>query len=413
MKGKKLIAFCLALALMLSLVACGNTPGETESTQPGAEGTGNAENGETIRVGFLYPLSGSNADSGQNDYDAAVMAVEDINNAGGIMGKQVELIVEDCTSDAAQSKSACERLIAQNVCAIVGCGISALTLPIMPSIEKAGIPLITICMSPELVDSGYQYIFQAAPETEANGVVVTQFLDFLNAELGLGLQKVGCIYENSAWGIGANDGFEENIAGAEGFEIVYSESFPAGFTDASSIVTSLKASGAEVVFITAYTQEAKLLVSTMEALDYHPLIIGGGGGFAWPSLGEDMGEDVNGIITVGTSNWSTVINDYSTELAERFEEKFGYFMTEHSVPTYNCYSLLFQAIDIAQSDDPDAIAQALRDTEFTEKVNIQPGKVKFDETGRNIYAYSIMMQWQDGKPRTIFPAEVASDELMW
>lgn len=379
-----------------------------------------ANENKPVKVGFLYPLSGTNADSGAEDKDAAEFAVKNWNEAGGVLnGRKIELVIVDSTSDPTQTKAAAERLLAEGVSAIVGCGISSLTIPIMSSVEKAEVPLITICMSPELTESGYQYIFQAAPLTAANGKCVVDFLNYLNAEdgLNLGIKNVASVYENSAWGIGNAKGLVEN-AGKVGLEVVYDESFPAGFTDASSIVTSMKAVNADVVFITAYTQEAKLIVSTMEALDYHPLIIGGGGGFLWKDFGIALGDDVNGIISVGTSNWATNFSKYSpggyeklTKLAKEYEEVYGYYMTEHSVPTYNCYDVLFRAIDIAGTDDPKAVAQALRNTEFTDCI-IQNGTVDFDEQGKNIYSYSVMSQWINNKPVCVFPVDVAAHDLV-
>jgi branched-chain amino acid transport system substrate-binding protein len=366
-----------------------------------------------VKVGFLYTLSGVNADAGAQDLAGARLAVKHWNEQGGIKslgGAKIELVVADSTSDPAQSKNACERLLQdKEIVGIVGCGISAVTLPVLPVTEKAQVAILTICMSPEITGQGYKYVFQTAPLASSFGKTQIAFLDWLNKEKGYNVKKIGIIYENSAWGIGSAEG-SRAIAKAADLEIVYDESFPAGFTDASAIITSLKASGAEAVLPTAYTQEAKLLVNTMNSLNYHPIIIGGGGGFVWPAFGEELGNDVNGIVSVGNWNFDSKFGSPNLEkTAAEFESTNGYFMTEHAGPTYVAYDVLFQAIEQAASRDPVTVRDTLAKGRFTNLIQ-QDGEINFnDETGLNDFAYAIMIQWINGKPTTIFPEKIAAN----
>ena len=136
------------------------------------------------------------------------------------------------------------------------------------------------------------------------------------------MTKVGIIYEDTDYGISTAQGNLE-LAKSAGLEVVFNESFPANGSDVSSLITNLKASGAEMVLPVAFTQDAKLIFNTMSSMDYHPLILGGGAGFLYPSFAEELGDAVDGVLSVASLNWdSTSFSGDFAEVARQFEEKY-------------------------------------------------------------------------------------------
>jgi len=122
-----------------------------------------------------------------------------------------------------------------------------------------------------------------------------------------------------------------------------------------------------------------------------------------------MGPAVNGFVSVASWNWDSKSISTVPELAsitQRYEQKFGSFMTEHAGPTYTAVRMLAEAIETAKSADPQKVRDALAVMD-NDKIGgfMQPGRVKIDGTGWNGAVHPVMIQWQDGKPRTVFPAE--------
>lgn len=424
---KKTTAPILACLLCITLLAgCGGGPSapansassanSTPATSSDADGAGASV--EKVQIGFLNPLSGANADAGQQDLYACQLAVRHINESGGIKalgGAQVELVVADTTSDATQSGQIAERTIsANNLSGIVGTGISGLTMPILPITEKYGVPMITNSINDDITNQGYEFIFEPVPKGSTFGGQQVAFIKYLQ-EQGVPANKVAIIYENSSYGQSTAAG-SLNIATEAGLEVVMNESFPPNFSDASSLVTALKNSGAEIVMPVAYSQDAKLIVNTMEAMNYSPIIIGGGAGFLWPVLGQEMGDKVNGLISVASWNWDSKNIAENSELlgiTADFEKEFGYFMTEHAGPSYTATWMIKEAIEKAGSADPQSVRDAIASTDFgPEHRNLmQPGTTHWDEGGWNENVQAVMIQWQDGKPRTIFPREFSVVEI--
>ena len=371
---------------------------------------------DDIRVGLLNPLSGSNVDAGQQDLTAAELAIADINAAGGIKalgGAKLKLVPVDTTSDPKNSAATAERAFStEKIVGAVGTGISALTMPIMPVAEKARIPIITNSINDQITAQGYKFTFQITPKGSQFGNTQVEFLKWLNEKYKLGIKDVAVVYENSGYGTSTADGIKV-IAAKAGLNLVMFEAYPRGFTDASPLVTKIKASGAQALFPIAYTTDAKLIINTMKSMKVSPVIIGGGAGFLWPAFAAEMGASVNGFVSVASWNWDSKSVSSDPNLAavtRRYEEKYKSFMTEHAGPSYLAIRMLAEAMEQSKSSDPQKIRDAL--ATFDQKGGIsglmQPGMVRIDNSGWNSAVHPVMIQWQDGKPRTIFPDEDAN-----
>ncbi len=409
-KMKKLLSLLIVLIMLSSLfVGCG-------SEQTGEE----AEEVTVVKIAFMNPLSGNNADAGQQDLNAAELAVKHINESGGIAalnGALIELVVTDTTSDPTQAQSVAQRVLSdEDIVGIVGTGISGLTLPILPIAEKNEVAMITNSISNDITSQGYRYVFEPVPKGNMFGETQVDFLKALNEEFNLGIKKVAIVYENSAYGVSTAEGTKARAESA-GLEVVVNQSYPQGFTDASSLVTTVKQSGAQAIFPVAYTTDAKLIINTMKSMDYNPLIIGGGAGFLWPAMGEELGDNINGLLSVASWNWDSKNISSNPELAkipEDYEAEFGEFMTEHAGPTYSFVWMFKEAIEKTGSTDSVVIRDALAEMTFenTPAALMQPGITQFGDDGWNVKTHPVMIQWQDGKPRTIYPVSDASSDII-
>lgn len=362
---------------------------------------------EVIKIAFLDSMSGSNAQAGQLMLKGAQLAVKHINESGGIKslgGAHLKLIVSDVTSDPAQTKNVAERALAEEgIVAALGTSNSALTVPLLPVTEKLQIPIVTACISAGIVDQGYKYVFQTPATGTEFGRTTAKFLAWLRDEKGMNLNKVAIVFEDSAYGVSTSDGTRAMVEEL-GFEVAFDASFPPGLTDASSIVTRMKASGAQIVFPTAFLQEAKLIMNTMKSMDYHPLVLGGGSGFLWPEFGKDMGEAANGLCSV--THWSfdaknVIDNPEFVAITEDYELEYGEFMSQNGGTAYTAMQIISTALEESGSRDPVVIRDTI--SELKIETLLPPGTINFDETGLNINCYPLMIQWQNGVPRVVYP----------
>ncbi len=443
---RKFIALLMVVALVGTVLSgCGKSPSSNTSSDkgsststPAAEDKGSDAQTEdtaqpetnadvdTIKIGSIFPITGNNADQGVFNVDGCQFAVDQINAAGGIKalgGAKLELVSYDNMSDADQSKAAAERLINENpdIVAVTGAASSSYVLPMLPVFEKNQIPFLTAQVSESITNQGYKYALRFGSTGGSFSEYQVKFVEWLNEEYGLNISKIGIVYEDTEWGIsntsGAVKAIEASAQEGKGLEIVYNESFQAGSSDLTNIVVGLKNSGCEVVFPTCYTQDAKLLFNTMQSMNYKPLIIGGGGGFLYPSFAKELGDLVDGVVSVTGHNYDIQTITNNPELAdvgEKFEAQYGYFMPEQAVSGYGAIYLIAQALENSASTDPTTVCEAIRG--LTCSSTTPGGAVSFDETGSNNSAHAVIVQWQKGddgvyRTRSVFPDTEAGVEF--
>ncbi len=374
-----------------------------------------------VEIALFACLSGTAVDLGIMSRDGVVLAVEDVNQMGGIKalgGAKVKLVIADVTSNVAQGPSVVERILStQKISGAVGMGMSQMTLSCLPVLEKAQVPLTTSSISDTITSQGYKYVFQIAPKGSHFGATQVKFLTYLKNKYKFPITKVGFVYENTAYGTSTAGGLKETAL-KEGYNIGLFEAYDAKFTDASPLVNKIKASGVEVIFPVSYTTDAELIISTMQAMRVNPMVIGGGAGFIWPDIYKSLGDKINGVFSVGSWSWDSkniMTDSQRKSVVERYRKRFGTFMPEQAGEHYAMVWTLKEALEKAKSTDSKKVREALATIEITSgpAALMQPGKIKFDEAGWNKYVYPTMIQWQKGDPRTVYPEEAATNAVVW
>src|ERR1700719_3227627 len=219
---------------------------------------------DPVNIGALYPVTGSFAQIGQGCVNAAKLAVQMVNDAGGIKslgGAQLNLIVSDVQSDTTVTRTETDRLITGNkLSAIHGCYASALTLIASEVAERAKVPLLTGSSSDQL-NKGRHYTF--TPFARASQFAQAQLQ---MAKLVSEQPKVAVLFENTAFGTSTSNGLREQAAG-EGAEIVLFEPYSAGLTDASPLINKVKSSGASMLFPVSYLNDLILIIRGIKQVD--------------------------------------------------------------------------------------------------------------------------------------------------
>ena len=406
---------CVIVGLsVLTLVAAGCGGGTTGGT------TGAGSAGNEVTFGLIVPLSGANASVGEQSRNAAELAVADINKAGGIKslgGAQVKLQVEDSTNEPQGARNASERMLSQGkISGAFGLDLSPLCTASLPVFIRKHVPLVGACISDTLVtaDNG-GYYFQIAPKGSAFGEQQVKFLTFLNTEYHMGLTKAAILYVDNPYGQSTEAGIEK-LAAKAGLDIVLKAAYPETITDASPLATKIAASGAQVLFPVSYIVDGQQILSALKAANSHVVVVGGGAGFIWPPIGKALGDQVNGLISVASWNFDSKnvsTNNDLVDVTTRYKAQFGTFMPEQAGEAYAGIQALASAAEKAKSTDSQKIRDALSTIDITVggATLMQPGQVRFDEHGANALAVPVMIQWQAGVPKTVFPPELATAQV--
>lgn len=413
---KKVVAVAMATAMMASSLAIGG------ATVYAAD--------DSIVIGAVYPMTGDLADSGKTMQQEIDMAVEEINEAGGIDGQEVEVIYGDSKGDSATGMTEAERLITQeNVDVLIGCYQSGVTVTVAQIAEQYGVPLITAnATSDALTANGYQYFFRLAP---TNMMFVRDMVDFIKdaseKDSNVAGKSVAVFTDNSEVGQQtcewAKYWAEENDIDYLG-EILYTS----GAADLSSEVLQLKSMNPDVVIADSYVSDAILFTKTLNEQGYNPnMIICKGNGFTEAAYLDGVGSLANGIV-VATE---FVVGSKGQEVTDKYKEKYGEDMNGHSAEAYTTTWVLIDAFknikeaggEIGRDSVRDELAQIKIDKEFSngQEIILPYDTISFDEDefngspylNQNLSATLTVTQIQDQQYTPIWPYDIAGADLVY
>lgn len=372
-----------------------------------------------VKFGALYPFSGQLALLGEESARGLEIAVEEVNANGGVQGEQVVLERGDAV-DNNQAIGEARRLISvSGVKAIFGTYSSSRSIAASQVAELSGIPYFELgAVADEVTGRDFKYLFRTNPTAEDMGKLIVQMVvDKVAPALGKapGDLKIGIIHEDSSYGTSVA-GHQENYGKEAGLNIVTVQGYPAATVDMSSIVLDLKNRGVDVVFQTSYQNDSVLFLQQANEAGFKPAaIIGGGGGYSMLPTAEAVGKDViEGVLDADFTQYA--VNQSFTPGIEKFVEtykaKYGQEpRSGHSLNNYVGALALLNAIDGAESFEPDDILVAVQATDIAQGETAAGYGVKFGAQNQNERAFMMGMQWQDGKLVTVYPDEAAVSEM--
>jgi branched-chain amino acid transport system substrate-binding protein len=364
---------------------------------------------ELVNIGALYPTTGSFAQIGQGCVNAAKLAVQMVNDAGGIKsqgGAKLNLIVSDVQSDTTVTRTETDRLISGNkLSAIHGCFASALTLIASEVAERAKVPLLTGSSSDQL-NKGRHYTFTPFARASQFAQAQLQMAKLVNEQ-----PKVAVLFENTAFGTSTSNGLREQAAG-EGAEIVLFEPYSAGLTDASPLINKVKSSGANMLFPVSYLNDLILIIRGIKQVDLKIAVNGGSGGFVIPDFYKNVGDLAEGLL--GVAHWNHDINADAQRVNAVFQKQYGEFLFEYAGGLVAQTFMIADALERAGSADPEKVRDAIAALDVSQgyAAMCPGGRVKFGPDGKNIYAHPVGVQWQHADLATVFPKEDARASLV-
>ena len=376
-----------------------------------------------VKVALIVPLSGAWARNGEVHQLGAKAAIEDINAAGGIKsmgGAKLQLVVADAGDNIEKAKSAAQRLIDQEPDLIGGTGafVSSFTLAVTEVTERAELPWLTLSYADSLTTRGYKYVFQTSAPASV------QAANFLPAVVKLAAQTsgkpvatVGIVMDNTASPVGLTKPLREGGFEKSGLKLVADEIYTPPLSDATSLVQKLRNTRPEfALMLTTNTADSKLLLEKMDEMGLGQgriPMISNGGAMAVPDMLKLVKKETMEGVMVVIANWP---GKSQAALVEAFKKRTGEpWMTQDSISTYGDMWIFKEALEKAGVADRKKVAEAIRKMDTTTgPANYFPGgRLRFDERGRRIDADIVLLQWQNGVPVPVYPADIATSKLVW
>jgi branched-chain amino acid transport system substrate-binding protein len=344
--------------------------------------------GGTLKIAILAPLSGDVATFGESTRDGAMMAIDEWNADGGVLGKQIETVVEDSQCNAEAAVSAANKVIDQDgVKFIIGEVCSSASIPVSEvAMAKGVLQMSPTSTNPSVTVDEFGktkgLIFRACFIDPFQGTVAAKFaLDNLGVKTAAVLLDQGNDYVR-----GLAEYFRDAFE-AGGGQVVVWETYTGEDQDFSAILTKVKDAAPDILYLPDYYSTVNLIAAQAREKGVTAVMMGGDG---WDSPDLDTSVVEGGYHT----------NHYSADdprpevqdFVSKYQEKYGAVPDALATLAYDATNILLLAMEEAGSTDPAAVAKALEDMSF----DVVSGNITYDELHNPIKS-AVILHIQDGK----------------
>lgn len=363
---KKFIAALMAGMMVLSLIGCGESS-ETSNSDAATSDTTTSSDEDVIQIGAILPLEGANAINGSNCRAGMELALEELNEAGGINGKKVEITFLDDKGDAVEALN-CYNLLSNDCVAILGSSTSKATLGFVSAAGEEGMPVVVPASSNKAVTLAGESIFRAIFNDPYVGEQVSNYM--VNS---LGYSTIATLYNASD---DYSAGLEQIIYETNPDNVVVREAYNTGDTDFKTQLTKIKDSGVEVLCIPNLYNDCALIVKQANELGLDCQIVSVTGFNGALETLEDP-SIANGVIFCGH-----FAPDSPKESVQEFVAKWNevhpdVYCDQFCALGYDSANILFDALKRTKSLSREDITAALKET----NLDVVTGHIEYDENG--------------------------------
>jgi len=353
MSFKKMSALLLVAVLAVGAFGCKKKEEAPKEAAPAA-----APAGDTVKIGFLGALTGDVAMFGKPTLEGMKMAAEELNAAGGVLGKKIEIVEADNRGDKQEGASVTQKFVSRDkVVAIVGDPTTGITKVAAPVAQKAGVVLLSAgATGPGVVEIG-DYIFR---DTLLDSIAIPACIEYFAKDLGF--KKVAIITsDNNDYSVGLSQTFRDAAAKVPSIKIVADEKVKDGDKDFSAQITNIKGKKPDVILFSGYYTEGALIMKEARKQGLKSPMFGGDGLFS-PKFIELGGPAVEGSMSaLGFSTEQATPE--TTKFIESFKAKHnGELPGLFDAQGYDAVMLLADAMKRANSLDPKAFKVTLAQT---------------------------------------------------
>jgi len=359
---------------------------------------------DTVKIGVVLPLTGSQAAFGEAIKNGYLIALDEINAKGGVLGKKLELDVYDDQSKPDQAVQGVSKLVDQDrMPLILGSYSSESTMAMIPAMTQRQVPLIIpIAVADNLLESKSPWIFRVGASTSDYARATVAFLKDNGAP-----KTMAIVYENTNFGQSSMKAMTA-AAQAAGIDLVAVESYEAKSPDYRAVLQRIKRANPEVVYFCSYLLDATTLMRQSQEVDLNPTYFTSAGtGFAIAEFPTSKGAGKNAEYTFTVMQWLPEARwPGSKEFDAEYFRRYNAHPTHHPMSGYAALQVAARAINNAKSLSSASIRDAIRNINLT----MTPfGPIKFDSTGQNQHPLMIT-QVQGGQFRIVYPLDAAGSK---
>ena len=342
---------------------------------------------DTIKLGVAGAHSGDLASYGLPTVNAAKFVVADINAAGGVLGKQVELIIEDDVCKPEVATSTATKLVTSGADIILGHICSGATKAALGIYNGAGLVCISpSATAPDLTLSGsYPNFFRTIAHDKVQAQLQVKFVIET-----LGAKRVAILHDKGDYGKGAASLAKEFVEASPGVDVVLFEGVTSGSVSFGPIVQKVKRAKADVVIWGGYHSDASKIIRQMNKKKVKAKFVGADG-LKDETFIKVAGKDAEGVYVSGPMDYSK--NPLAIKAKEQHIAAYGENPGAFYLEAYAASLCLLNAVEKAGSTEYEAVVKALK----TEYVDTPLGKISFDEKGDPIGVGFTMYQVKDGQ----------------
>ncbi len=391
-------------AVVLVCVLALFVPGSAVTAQP-----------QTVKIASLTSQTGPNAMIGEQWRLGVKMAVDEINEAGGIKslgGAKLVIVEGDTQSKPEIAAAETERAIRDGVAAIMAGIESSVVIVTTQVAERARVPhMVPLSVSDQILARGFKYSFRimegADLATKRNAADLRALAD----ETKTPIKRVAVIHEDSLMGTSIGEGLERHLKELK-FDVVGRVSYNNKATDLTPELTKLKALKPDVLAMNSYYNDSMLILRTMRELRFN---VAGIFGVRTAALTDAKFRKEIGSTVEFVFNSDAGLNEVGAKakaVAAKFQKTFNRPAGVLSLYPYVSVYVLADALERARSTDRAKLRDALAQTNLADHPMVG-GAIKFDETGQNINASPILVQFQHGNLVTVWPKAFATGKMIF
>ena len=352
------------------------------------QGEDSISNHSTIKIGYFGDLTGPTFNFGQSAINGVLMAASEINQAGGIDGRQIDVVIEDDKGSPEEAARLTAKLIDHDkVVAIIAGGTSGNSRAAAPKPQASHIPMISPSSTDPAVTQTGNYIFRACFVDTFQGEVMASF-----AINSLKAKKAAILFDfNSPYSKGLTDYFKLSFARLGG-SIVSEQTYTQGDADFKGQLSTIRSAEPDVIYIPGYYGDVALIAKQARMLGLAQPLLGGDGWDA-PELWQIGGDALNGAYI--STHYS--VDDPSPairQFVDLYKQRYGNLLPDaHAALAYDAARLLFDALARTRSTEGDKLRDALAQTK---NFNGVTGVISMD-SDRNAVKPAVVLKLQDLK----------------
>lgn len=378
MRSRQLLSSVAVTVVLAALAGCGGTAESSASAPESPAGT--------IRLGTLVPLTGRSSPSGEAMVNGARLAVSEANAAGGVLGRQIELVVEDDACDPGTAVTAARALVGRDIVASVGGYCSSATVPTLTIFRSAGVPMIVAqSNSTDLLAPRYDSVFLICGTVTAEADFAVDWMK------RLGGRRLAVVHDGTSFPVTLAESTVTAAKRAGGLAVTGELELSQGAPDYSRIARQVLTGKADIVYYTGYYAEASQLIEDLRGDGFTGRIVVGDGatdGQLLANLTPAQSRDVYGT--------ALIFPEFLPELAgwsQRYRTAYGKEPGPSTVEAYDAVQVALDAIRRAGTVEHEAVRKAIAATDLA----AMSGPLSFNPDGTRSVPRFLLLRAENGR----------------